>query len=281
MRPAPDPAATEAERRLAQRLSEDAERVRDVLDGLRGPERVASLRELDDGLRAELRAHVPPHAPVDVADVVQLLVRHRRLDDEDGFGRLLVPRHASATVVSEGVIDAEYTERVRAAGDRIELGDVLLALFRTGYETGGLVLDLVAPWHRFEEVASARGITTDAAAMAWNATSAFQPRRIAGTERWSRHAIGAMDLNPLQNPAVVPVDRTLDWREATPEDVRAGRVTIEPAEGLEYAFDRTSSDPRVLHADSFATRFLVERGWSWGGAWTSLGDPQHFSYGVE
>jgi hypothetical protein len=34
--------------------------------------------------------------------------------------------------------------------------------------------------------------------------------------------------------------------------------------------------PGTITGDSFIVKFLKERGWTWGGDWTSLKDYQHF-----
>ncbi len=99
----------------------------------------------------------------------------------------------------------------------------------------------------------------DEQSMMRNNTSGFNYRPIAGTNRLSRHAEGrAIDINPWWNPMV----RTV---------VPGERVIVEP-EGAHY-------DPRVpgtIVRGDFITEFLKQRGWKWGGEWTSLKDYQHF-----
>jgi D-alanyl-D-alanine carboxypeptidase len=98
----------------------------------------------------------------------------------------------------------------------------------------------------------------DDRSMAANNTSAFNCRRVAGTSRWSEHAYGrAIDVNPVQNPYV------------------AGRHVSPPA-GRPYA-NRARRAPGMVHAGDAVVRAFAAAGWSWGGAWRSARDYQHFS----
>lgn len=98
----------------------------------------------------------------------------------------------------------------------------------------------------------------DDASMRADNTSAFNCRTIAGTDRWSNHAYGqAIDINPLRNPYV-----------------RGG--SVDPPEGAAYA-DRSNRRPGMLHAGSPAVAAFTDRGWDWGGSWSSGQDYQHFS----
>jgi len=93
----------------------------------------------------------------------------------------------------------------------------------------------------------------DEHSMAANNTSGFNRRKIAGTERWSKHAFGgAIDINPLLNPCV------------------CGGI-VQPA-GAVYDPSRLGA----LTANSPITQFLKARGWTWGGDWDSPKDYQHF-----
>jgi hypothetical protein len=91
-----------------------------------------------------------------------------------------------------------------------------------------------------------------------NNSSGFNCRRIAGSNRWSEHAYGrAIDLNPVQNPYV-------------------SGGTVAPPAGRDY-LDR--SDVRrgmLVRGDATVTAF-AERGWGWGGDWSSAKDHQHLS----
>ena len=82
------------------------------------------------------------------------------------------------------------------------------------------------------------------------------------TSTWSAHAYGlAIDLNPFQNPYL--------------KGEGADRVVL-PELASAY-LDRTWTRPGMVLADSVAVREFARIGWSWGGAWSSLKDYQHFS----
>ena len=97
----------------------------------------------------------------------------------------------------------------------------------------------------------------DELSMADDNTSAFNCRRIPGSGRWALHAYGrAIDVNPLLNPSI-----------------EHGR--FEPHNAAVY-LDRHRIDPGLLHAGDPAVRVFTDRGWHWGGNWTSPVDYQHF-----
>lgn len=98
----------------------------------------------------------------------------------------------------------------------------------------------------------------DDRSMAQNNTSAFNCRKVAGTNVWSEHAYGtAIDVNPIQNPYV-----------------RGG--TVDPPAGREWT-DRSSVVPGMVVRGDVAWRAFDGIGWGWGGDWTSKKDYQHFS----
>lgn len=78
------------------------------------------------------------------------------------------------------------------------------------------------------------------------------------TTTWSAHALGlAIDLNPFQNP------------------YQKGDVVL-PELASSY-LDRSWLRPGMVHPGSVAVREFARIGWSWGGAWRTLKDYQHFS----
>lgn len=89
-------------------------------------------------------------------------------------------------------------------------------------------------------------------------TSAFNCRRIPGTDEWSPHAYGrAIDVNPLVNPCLY------------------ASGYFEPRNAAAY-LDRSRTDPGLLHDGDAAVRVFTDRGWMWGGAWARPLDYQHF-----
>ncbi len=94
----------------------------------------------------------------------------------------------------------------------------------------------------------------DNASMQVNNTSAFNYRRIAGTNRLSHHASGrAIDINPFQNPVIYS----------------DGKIS---PNGAKY----NPKAPGTFTADSEIVQFMRSRGWRWGGDWTSFKDYHHF-----
>jgi len=98
----------------------------------------------------------------------------------------------------------------------------------------------------------------DNRSMAANNTSAFNCRPVTGGSSWSEHSYGrAIDVNPLVNPYV-----------------RGG--TVLPPAGRRYA-DRSLNEPGMIHAGDDVVDAFADRGWVWGGTWSSPKDYQHFS----
>ena len=97
----------------------------------------------------------------------------------------------------------------------------------------------------------------DVASMEADNTSCFNYRMISGTRILSRHAKGlAVDVNPLENPCVRP-------------------SRVSPPGGAPYA-DRARDFPHKIDTDDLCYRLFKEHGFSWGGAWRTVKDYQHF-----
>ncbi len=91
-----------------------------------------------------------------------------------------------------------------------------------------------------------------------NDTAALVCRPTTGGTSWSAHAYGlAIDLNPFQNP------------------YEKGDVVL-PELASSY-LDRSWQRPGMIRPDSLVVREFARIGWSWGGAWSTLKDYQHFS----
>ncbi len=91
-----------------------------------------------------------------------------------------------------------------------------------------------------------------------NNTAGLVCRATTGGSSWSAHAYGlAIDLNPFDNP------------------YQKGDVVL-PELASAY-LDRSWVRPGMVLPDSVAVREFARIGWSWGGAWSSLVDYQHFS----
>jgi hypothetical protein len=98
----------------------------------------------------------------------------------------------------------------------------------------------------------------DDRSMAADNTSAFNCRRVEQRTSWSQHAYGrAIDINPLENPYIL------------------GSRVLPPA-GRAFT-NRSLRRKGMIHAGGVVVRAFASVGWSWGGAWTSPFDYQHFS----
>ena len=99
----------------------------------------------------------------------------------------------------------------------------------------------------------------DGRSMRADNTSAFNCRRVSGTDRWSEHAYGrAIDINPVENPYVASDGR------------------VNPRRGARYA-DRSQHKKGMIHRGGATVRAFARVGWGWGGKWNSSKDYQHFS----
>ena len=102
----------------------------------------------------------------------------------------------------------------------------------------------------------------DERSMTANNTSCFCYRRIAGSNKLSKHSLGmAIDINPLQNPCVKPR--------------RDGNIKVQPQAGRKY-IDRQKAYPYKITKDDLCYRLFLAHGFSWGGNWRSSKDYQHF-----
>lgn len=91
-----------------------------------------------------------------------------------------------------------------------------------------------------------------------NNTAGFVCRPTVGTTTWSAHAEGlAIDVNPFMNP------------------YRRGDVVL-PELASSY-LRRDWQRPGMVAPDSLVVREFARIGWSWGGAWRTLEDYQHFT----
>ncbi len=94
----------------------------------------------------------------------------------------------------------------------------------------------------------------DDASMAADNTSAFNCRRIAGTDDWSNHAYGrAIDINPVENPYILNGD-------------------VQPPAAVAY-IDRVDGPGLLIEGDAALNAF-TDQGFGWGGAWPNP-DYQH------
>ena len=110
------------------------------------------------------------------------------------------------------------------------------------------------------------GTDSDTNSIDHNNTSCFCYRAATGSSHISKHALGlAIDINPQQNPYVrINSDGSLSWSH---ENASA------------YVSDRSASTPHVITEEDYAYQLFTANGWTWGGAWSTPKDYQHFQYG--
>jgi hypothetical protein len=98
--------------------------------------------------------------------------------------------------------------------------------------------------------------------MEHNNTSCFNFRTMTGSKKLSNHARGcAIDINPRYNPYVkIRVD---------------GSMFVSPKNGKPFA-DRTKTFSYKIDRKDLCYRLFIQHGFTWGGAWKSHQDYQHF-----
>ena len=193
------------------------------------PDYTGTVHTLDAATRRSMRgnSHERATCPVGLDELRLLRMSYVGLDGRARTGKMVVHRDVAREVV------------------RI-FGDLYEARF---------------PIRRMRLVDAYDG--DDDASMAANNTSGYNCRRVTGQTSWSDHAYGrAIDINPVQNPYVVP-----------------GGPVRPPAGRRFLSVDRSSGATvpvGVIREDTVVTGVFARAGWTWGGAWSSP-DYQHFS----
>lgn len=97
-----------------------------------------------------------------------------------------------------------------------------------------------------------------------NNTSCFCYRNVSGSKNLSKHARGlAVDINTLYNPYV--------------RHDKNGRRIVEPSTAEKYT-NRRASFPYKITTSDLCYKLFIKHGFTWGGAWKSVKDYQHFEY---
>jgi len=105
----------------------------------------------------------------------------------------------------------------------------------------------------------------DEKSMADNNTSSFCYRKVSGTQSLSKHAYGlAIDINPNHNPYV--------------RLYSDGRIrSIEPHTEVARKYTKRSPLlPHMIDTQDLCYKAFIRHGFTWGGAWRSSKDYQHF-----
>ena len=98
-----------------------------------------------------------------------------------------------------------------------------------------------------------------------NNTSCFNYRNVSGSRNLSKHARGlAIDINTLYNPYI----------RYSKKD---GSRIVEPATAVKYC-DRKANFPYKITTSDLCYKLFVKYGFTWGGAWRTMKDYQHFEY---
>lgn len=106
----------------------------------------------------------------------------------------------------------------------------------------------------------------DELSMQDNNTSCFN-YRVRPSGKISNHAYGlAIDLNPFYNPYIT--------------HRKNGTVHISPAGSEAYA-DRKQAFPHKIDKEDAAYQLFIQHGFTWGGAWQSNKDYQHFEKRIQ
>ncbi len=274
---------------LASRVRALEAAVESRLSQKTGADRIAFVRPLSAGEKDELRAVIPSGAPITADHLVAIDMRFHRIDGTEGFGRIIVAEYFSNKALrgQRGPKRGYWKILDRDPGRRAiaqELVDFFVANFKAA---NPYPLERVIPLHFFQEIARARNIDIDELSMRYNNTYAFAIRRVRGTSRWSRHAIGAIDINPFYNPIIT---RTTKGRRArvamaalTPSELATEQIRVEPLGAAKHAFDREQLTDRhvIANQSSPIVEYFSSNGWTWGGNWRTIKDYHHFSPGDE
>ncbi|MCF0176441.1 MAG: M15 family metallopeptidase [Bacteroidales bacterium] len=136
-----------------------------------------------------------------------------------------------------------------------EVAEIFLALYQAGY-----------PIERIRLIDDYDAV--DENSMRDNNSSSFCYRTILGSTKLSKHSLGlAVDINPLYNPY---------FKFSFDEDKNVtGWYALQPETAGPYV-DRTGDFQYKMGIDDLAVRLFKEKGYEWGGDWTSCKDYQHF-----
>ncbi len=218
---------------------------------------------VSDTMKAKTSWH--EGCPVAISDLSYLVLTHQGLDGQPKVGRLVVHKKLALPVVKA-------------------FADLFQARF---------------PIERMELIEQYDA--SDDRSMEANNTSGFNCRDVTGKPGvFSNHSYGgAIDINPLLNPYVSPMNdilKLMGWDGVTDKGVflgangyaalqpallfctqRPNDCLVLPSAGGAYV-DRTLPVPGYLLPDTPAVRAFTDRGFDWGGSWGRLLDYQHFEY---
>ena len=184
----------------------------------------ANVSRISDSLKERMRGKSWHRGcPVPLRRLRLIEVSYHGFDGQRHMGRLVAHRDATDALVG-----------------------ALRSMYRHGFKIRKMYLV-----DRYE--------ANDRRSMRADNTSAFNCRKVAGTDTWSQHAYGrAIDINPVENPYV------------------SSDGSVSPRKGAEYA-DRSPRRKGMIASGGATVRAFERAGWGWGGNWSSSKDYQHFS----
>jgi hypothetical protein len=148
-----------------------------------------------------------------------------------------------------------------------EVGDIFEEVYATGFQIEHIATAEDITTRRSPDPAV--GVEIDDELMAKNITSGFNCRTLDG--KVSKHGYGgAIDINPLQNPMIIP-------NPFVTTDAPDYSYSPPAAEGT---WDVSPNPNRLLSPQSKVGGKVIDifkkRGWRWGGEFKTLYDGQHF-----
>ena len=135
-----------------------------------------------------------------------------------------------------------------------EVLEIFKSLFKDGYQIYSMYL--------IDNFWKKDGETSDWNSIEANNTSCFCYRAATGGSKLSKHALGrAIDINPQQNPYVT---------------YKNGKPSYSHKNAAKFVSNRSSKTPHVITTSDKAYKLFKNKGWTWGGSWSSPKDYQHF-----
>ncbi len=154
-----------------------------------------------------------------------------------------------------------------------DLIEIFKALFQQKYEIRKILL--------IDEYAA-----NDEASMADDNTSCFCFRPVKGSAKLSKHSQGlAIDINPLENPCVkfAPDGEILSIEPDTPvarrhavNRIPANRSDSSAGQSGSTEHDASGASSHTITRGDALTRLFTAHSFTWGGAWRTKKDFQHF-----
>ncbi len=187
------------------------------------PQFVSEVLSLPHLLSEQMRTHTwTEDCPIPLESLRLLRVLHWTELDQVQWGEIILTERVVAD--AEQIFEALYLERF--------------------------------PIHSMKPAVQYEG--SDEQSMADNNSSAFNCRKVKGSNRWSEHSYGeSIDINPLWNP----------WVKGS---------TIYPKNAGKYV-DRNLVIPGMINEGNTIVSIFEQHGWRWGSQKKGVSDYQHFS----